>query len=44
MEYIFQTSHIIDVTGLVRSYDLETCDLKKYCEKFKAKKRYGILR
>lgn len=42
LDSIFQSSHIIDVLGTARSYDLETCSLKKSCEKFKSKKNEGL--
>lgn len=38
VESIFTMSNITDVYGLIKSYDLETCELKKHCEKYKIKK------
>lgn len=42
IESIFTTSHVIDIVALAKSFDLDTCSLKKTCEKIKIKKKEGI--
>jgi hypothetical protein len=41
LEVFYQESHILDFIPLAKSFNLDTCELKKACEKFKAKKKEG---
>ena len=43
IEVIFSASHIVDVFANAKSYDLQTCELKVLCDKFKTKKKEGQL-
>lgn len=36
---IFTPSHIVEIVSYAKSFALETCSLKKACEKYKIKKR-----
>jgi hypothetical protein len=39
MDSFFVVSHILDFVPYARAFNLDTCELKKSCEKFKLKKK-----
>jgi hypothetical protein len=41
MEVFYQESHILEFIPLAKSFSLDTCELKKSCERFKMKKKEG---